>query len=1002
MVKKLFLTIATFLLLSYNANCSVKINELSTCNLSSVMNEGNYNFSNYIEFDTGGDSINLNGLLIIHYGKRAIKGKLEEKWRWVNDKDLIIGPYQVFWMDESTAKGHLPYKLDADGGSIVIYEAGVMIDSFAYDAMDADLAYGYKGEKLGYMIPTPGAKNKTAYSDFKISRCESPVFSHTGGVLEEPIELTIESPEGTDSIYYTTDGSRPSVSNGELYKKPIYIGSNTNIRSIAYKKGKMPSKISTASFIFEDEAHSEHGGFTIPIVSITVDSAYFYDDKVGICVIGTNGVRGEKDCTRTIANYNRDWKRPVHFEYIVDGKVVVSQEAEASVEGGCSRKEAIKSLAVKTTKKTGKDTFDYHFFASKPNVTHRALHIRNGGTAYNKVRFRDGLMQTFATEMNIDYQAYQPIAYYINGVYQGLMNLNERTNSDYLEANHDVEEDNLDLITLSDQLGIRASKGDKTGYDKLVKYLYKYETLDQETHYAGACAMMDMDEYVDYQIFQQFIVNTDWPGNNTKIWREKDNGRFRWMLFDTDFGLGLPSYEYLGGYSKNMIRWCMGEGTLQWANNREWMTTIFSDLSENQLFKRKFTTKFLIHLSTTFTEERINAVFDSITAMVDPEYQVTFGKSAVSATSSMRKFALNRPVNIYKHLMSYVKGTDTTSLEVKSEMEDAEIFLNGEKISYYKGKYFKGYELELIAKAPEGYEFAGWKYSSDTLVEPLADTTDRRYKVDGVLVGSLKQAGSITATFRPAGEPDTLPWLVINEVCAKTNGLSKFSDPADDFTPWIELYNKGDKSVDLSGYTISVTRNDSVVKQSTITTGYSSMIIGPKEHKVLWTKGDSIYGPQFLNFKLGKDTLSTICIARGDKEIVDCVDLISTNINESYGRESDGADEWVIFTTDPLEHNPSPNKKNGVKDTTGVNNTLPDLATVLLYPNPAQEYIHIQSTEKMERVSILDMTGRIDLQVYPKEEEYEVNIEKLETGIYTVEILTDKQVRRVRLIKGKN
>ena len=198
----------------------------------------------------------------------------------------------------------------------------------------------------------------------------------------------------------------------------------------------------------------------------------------------------------------------------------------------------------------------------------------------------------------------QPIAYYINGVYQGLMNLNERTNADYIEANHDIEEDKIDLITLSDQLGIRASVGTKDAYTNLTKHINQFWKMDPTEYYEGACARMDMDEYVDHNIFQQFIVNTDWPGNNTKIWREKDGGKFRWMLFDTDFGLGLPGYEYLGSFTKNMIKWCSGDGNPQWANNRSWMTEIFDGLKRNKMFERKFTTKYLIHLSTTFTQER--------------------------------------------------------------------------------------------------------------------------------------------------------------------------------------------------------------------------------------------------------------------------------------------------------------------------------------------------------------------------------------------------------------
>ena len=34
------------------------------------------------------------------------------------------------------------------------------------------------------------------------------------------------------------------------------------------------------------------------------------------------------------------------------------------------------------------------------------------------------------------------------------------------------------------------------------------------------------------------MANVDWPGNNTKFWREKgEKGKWRWIVFDIDAGL---------------------------------------------------------------------------------------------------------------------------------------------------------------------------------------------------------------------------------------------------------------------------------------------------------------------------------------------------------------------------------------------------------------------------------------------------------------------------------
>ena len=482
MYKRLFLSAVITTLCASLSCAKVSISELSTCNYSSFMNKDNFNFSNYIEFTTDEDSVNMNGYLIIHYGKQAVKGNLIERWRWRVNKDWVITPNTVLWLDDTKKDDHADYKLDADGGAIVLYEGSTVIDSIHYGKMGTDLSYGRSATGSGFMSPTPGSPNTKAYEDINTCRCSTPTFSHKGGIMAEPFQLVIE---GDGTIYYTTNGSDPTPENGTPYTEPIYIGNNTNIRAKAFTDSLIPSRTATATYLVNDEAHDSLG-FSIPVVSITVDSSYFYSDSLGICVVGKNGTKGEKSCTRTKANYNQEWKRPVNFEYIVDGQTVVCQELEAKVEGGCSRTEKIKSLSLKASNKTGKDSIDYHFFPSKPDIIHSNLHLRNGGTAYSKVRIRDGLMQTMAIGMNIDYQAFQPVAYYINGVYQGLMDLNERTNSDYIEANYGIDEEDIDLITLSDQLGINASIGDKDAYNDLTAALRSANPKDSVLLYESA------------------------------------------------------------------------------------------------------------------------------------------------------------------------------------------------------------------------------------------------------------------------------------------------------------------------------------------------------------------------------------------------------------------------------------------------------------------------------------------------------------------------------------
>jgi hypothetical protein len=82
--------------------------------------------------------------------------------------------------------------------------------------------------------------------------------------------------------------------------------------------------------------------------------------------------------------------------------------------------------------------------------------------------------------------------------------------------------------------------------------------LNDNSHYEYIKTRIDVTSYIDYMLSQIFLVNTDWPGNNIKYWRLKTpsylpgaepgkDGRWRWMMFDTDFGFGIYNATILTG-----------------------------------------------------------------------------------------------------------------------------------------------------------------------------------------------------------------------------------------------------------------------------------------------------------------------------------------------------------------------------------------------------------------------------------------------------------------------
>lgn len=724
---------------SSSAQATVIINEAMPCNMGTYLDTMTYEYSQWIELYNDGDvAVDLKGYTI---------GYQESEEKSVRthtiDHHCPIAPknYQLFFFGKSSSKErHAGYKLDPDGGKMVLTNAdGVTEDELNLPAQRTFASYGRWGDKTGYMEPTPGTANSQAYvaTDQEAlkatAQCDKPDFSQKAGVYADQDSLTIEISSKTPnaSIYYTTDGSTPTAESGTPYTTPIGITATTVLKARAYSDSLISSPIRTASYILNDARHNNCQGVGIlPIVSISTDRANFEDDTYGIAVEGTNGIGG---ACNNFGNFNHDWRRPVTFEYIVNGESELNQEVEVEMMGGCSRAYEMKSISLNSSKKcgSGKKKLKYAFFSDKPdNTKYKSLYLRNGGNGNARLMFRDGFMQSLIHGENIDYQSSQPVGYYINGEYQGMMMLCEHTTAGYVYSNYGLDEDEIDLIKLNN--GFDVKEGSLDAYNHMVE---EAQTGQNEPGYCEKMnELLDIDEYTTYMAFEQFIVNTDWVGTNTKLWRSRDNGRFRWILLDTDFGFGLydyfsPNYTH---YTTNMLQFCLGEGNaINWGNGSgtkyykfdeesRWKTLLFKSLMADDDFKRKFLAKNLMLLGGRLQPDVVETKLDSILELVLPEYCATrYAKNfnTDNNVKTIRTFAKNRPEHVLSHLESYYGG-EQTALKIVTNTPEGRFAMNGMRCdgATYDGKYISNNLLQLTAIAPEGYAFKYWKVGADSVV----------------------------------------------------------------------------------------------------------------------------------------------------------------------------------------------------------------------------------------------------------------------------------------------
>lgn len=523
----------------------------------------------------------------------------------------------------------------------------------------------------------------------------------------------------------------------------------TVVRAKAFKEGALPSQTVTHTYFIDEDIHQR---FDLPVISITTDIGNLFDYEKGIYILGKffdewrQKNPNEKVLGNAPANYNQEgieWERPVHIEfYEADGTLGFSQEAGMRIHGGFTRAWAQKTLRLYAKRDYDKESyFNYKIFPgekkSSKNGTlqqFKRLLLRNSGNDWTYTMFRDGLIQELVKDFNIDTQAYRPAVVYINGEYWGIHNIRERYDRFYFETNYDLDGNNVAIIDIR-ELEDLAEEGseDVEHYLHMINFL-KEQDIRQKKNYEYVKTLMDIENFIDYQIAGIYIANTDWLQNNLQFWRFKtekyqqdapygQDGRWRWMLFDTDYGFDLDNN---GMYQHNTLEWATTDKGKD--RNAPEYTFLLRTLLENEEFRNQFINRFADVMNTSFNPQNVTNKIDGMQGALEHEMQyniqrwVNFGSMEewYENIDVMRNFAKERPRYIKQHIMKHFGIMKTVDFKVDLEdMKKGTVKINTITIDentpglqegrYWQGSYFTGIPIEVTAVPREGYRFVGWE-----------------------------------------------------------------------------------------------------------------------------------------------------------------------------------------------------------------------------------------------------------------------------------------------------
>ena len=143
---------------------------------------------------------------------------------------------------------------------------------------------------------TPGEENSTRYEGI----VRDTRFSIDRGFYETPFDLEITSNTKDAEIRYTTDGTPPTETTGQIYTGPIAMSATTVVRAMAHKPGFRSTNVDTHTYIFPADVYGP--GFVdslsaVPTISLVTQANY---DLRFSSVGSTNQLPSQPDTSEVI------------------------------------------------------------------------------------------------------------------------------------------------------------------------------------------------------------------------------------------------------------------------------------------------------------------------------------------------------------------------------------------------------------------------------------------------------------------------------------------------------------------------------------------------------------------------------------------------------------------------------------------------------------------------------------------------------------------------------
>ena len=720
---------------SEKANSQVMINEYSCSNMSITDNFGET--PDWIElYNAGASSVTLTGY--------HISDKISNPTKWPIPAGVTItaGGFVRIWASgKNTVVGtniHAGIKFTQTKPEDIVFAdpAGTIIDGFALNPTQADDSRGRTTNGAAtwsvFTTPTLLANNTGAMLEY----AANPAMNVASGFYGGAQTVTITATAGL-TIRYTTNGSIPTAAS-TLYSTPVSVSSTTVLRAKAFSANPLePASFIESNTYFINQTH------TVPVVSVfgdltddllggtglTAETGLEYYDKAKVLIAETNGEtneHGNDSWAYSQRGFDFVSKDEMGYNYAVNSPLFVTK--------------ARSSFQRLIFKAAAND--NYPFAPGAP------AHIRDSYAHHLSQR----------AGLHMDERSWAPVIVYLNGAYWGVYDVREKV--DDLDFTDYYYKQDAPFVEFLQTWGgtweaYTPATGQATSDWNSIRNYITSNSMAVPANYAYVDSIFNIESFVDYFVFNSWLVTSDWLDWNTAWWRgldpAGDKKKWRYTLWDMDAILGhYINYTGVPDPSPNADP-CNVEGLPDPGGQGH--TQILNALMANPDFEQYYQSRYIDLMNTKLNCTFALPLLDSMIAVIDPEMTAqctkwggayaTWKANAATFRSEVdqRCTALTQGlIDCYSLTGPYAVTFDVSpagagNIQINSIVPPSYIF---------SGSYFGGIVTKLKAIPNGPYVFDHWEMASHT---PTPSTVSDTAEV------SFTTSENVIAVFRLTSEP---------------------------------------------------------------------------------------------------------------------------------------------------------------------------------------------------------------------------------------------------------